>query len=158
MSAPTRPLFLEERPIREIYEKLLNSWNRGNAASMASCCAEECTFIGFDGTQYFFRKELEQAVEKIFKEHTPAKYVHKIREINFITPDVAQVFAIVGMVKNGDQEVNPSLNALQLATLRKKGKDWRIISLQNTHARFDQKPELVDEMTNELNDLLRRNA
>lgn len=158
MSDPTRPLFLEERPIRDIYEKLLNSWNKGNAAALAGCCAEECTFIGFDGTQYFFRKELEQAVERVFKEHNPAKYIHKIREINFISSEVAQILAIVGMVKNGDQEVTPALNAVQLATLRKKGKEWRIISLQNTHARFDQRPELVEEMTNELNDLLRRNS
>lgn len=156
MADAKRPLFLEERPVREVYENFLNAWNSYDAAGMAECCADECTFIGFDGTQYFFRKELEQAVALIFKDHQPPRYVHKIREISFVSADVAQIFSIVGMVKNGDSAVSPALNAIQLATLRKKGKEWRIISFQNTPARFDQHPEQVEEMTQELNTLARR--
>jgi len=156
MADAKRPLFLEERPVREVYERLLSAWNSYDAVGMANCCADECTFIAFDGTQYFFRKELEQAVATIFKDHQPPRYVHKIREISFFSPEVAQVFAIVGMLRNGDSSVDPSLNAIQLATLRKKGKEWRVISFQNTPARFDQNPELVEEMTQELNTLARR--
>lgn len=158
MADARRPLFLEERPVREVYERLLNAWNSLDAVGMAECCADECTFIGFDGSQYFFRKELEQAVSRIFRDHQPPRYVYKIREISFVSADVAQVFAIVGMVRNGDNAVNPALNALQLATLRKKGKEWRIVSFQNTPARFDQQPELVEEMTQELNGIVRRAA
>lgn len=156
MADAKRPLFLEERPVREAYERLLSAWNSYDAVGMADCCADECTFIGFDGTQYFFRKELEQAVARIFENHKPPRYVYKIREISFVSADVAQVFAIVGMVKDTENTVNPALNAIQLATLRQKGKEWRIISFQNTPARFDQNPELTEEMTQELNTLVRR--
>lgn len=156
MSSSKRPLFLEERPVREVYEALIEGWNEQDAIKLANCCVDECIFIGFDGTQYFFRKELEQALAIVFKEHNPPKYITKIREISFISSEVAQVFATVGMVKDGEKAIDPSLNAVQLATLNKKGKEWQVVSFQNTPARFDQRPDLIDEMTQELTDQLLR--
>ena len=53
------------------------------------------------------------------------------------------------MVPPGKSELDPSKNAIQALVARKDG-DWRIVLYQNTPAQFHGRPELVQQMTTEL--------
>ncbi len=64
--------------------------------------------------------------------------------------------AISGMVPPGKTDIEPATNAHQtLVAVKKGGSDWRIELFQNTPpAQFHGRPELVEEMTEELSQLL----
>lgn len=56
--------------------------------------------------------------------------------------------AIVGMVPDG--ELVPALNAHQTLVAVKRDSQWTIELFQNTPAQFHGRPDLVEQMTEEL--------
>jgi len=133
---------------------MLESWNRRNAAEFAAGFAEDASLIGFDGSQYNGRAEMEAEIGKIFADHQTAAYVWKVREVRFLTPDVALLRAVVGMVPPGQSDLNPAVNAIQTLVAVKEGGQWRIALFQNTPAQLHGRPELVQQLTAELRQLL----
>jgi len=57
----------------------------------------------------------------IFADHTPAQYVAKVRSIELLTPTVALLRAVVGMIPPGESDLNPERNAHQTLLARKDG-------------------------------------
>ena len=62
--------------------------------------------------------------------------------------------AIAGMVPPGDTDVNPQVNTHHTLVAVRRDEKWQIELFQNTPAQFHGRPELVEEMTNELRELL----
>jgi hypothetical protein len=54
------------------------------------------------------------------------------------------------MAPPGKTDLDPALNAVQTLVAAKDGGRWWIASFQNTPAAFHGRPELVEQMTNEL--------
>ena len=54
------------------------------------------------------------------------------------------------MIQPGGDDVIPDRHAVQLLVGTHAGERWRAVSLQNTPARFDGRPEAVDALTDEL--------
>jgi uncharacterized protein (TIGR02246 family) len=77
-----------------------------------------------------------------------------VKSVRLLTPGVAILRAVVGMVPPGKTDIEPSLNAMQSMVVTKRDGRWRIAHLQTTPAQFHGRPELVQEMTEELRDLL----
>lgn len=87
---------------------------------------------------------------EIFANHVTAPYISKIKELRFLGPDVALLRAIVGMIPPGQSELNPNVNAHQTLIASKRDGQWSIALFQNTPAQFHGRPELVEQMTDEL--------
>jgi uncharacterized protein (TIGR02246 family) len=83
-----------------------------------------------------------------------APYVSKVRSVRLLSPDVAMLRAIVGMVPPGQPDLNPAVNAHQTLVATKRDGQWRIVLFQNTPAQFHGRPELVQQLTEELRQLL----
>ena len=83
-----------------------------------------------------------------------AAYVGKVREVRFLTPAVALLRAVVGMLPHGQTDLNPATNAIQSLVAVKKDGNWRIALFQNTPAQFHGRPEAVEQLTEELRQLL----
>jgi uncharacterized protein (TIGR02246 family) len=81
--------------------------------------------------------------------------VSKVKGLRFLCPDVAILLAIVGMTPPGKAELNPTANANQMLIAVKCSGTWRIKLFQNTPAQFHGRPELVQQMTEELRQLRR---
>lgn len=81
-------------------------------------------------------------------------YVAKIKSVRFLAPDVAILRAIVGMVPPGQSDLNPAVNAFQTLVATRHDGQWLIALFQNTPAQFHGRPELVQQMTEELRQLL----
>jgi uncharacterized protein (TIGR02246 family) len=79
-----------------------------------------------------------------------ATYVGKIREVRFLAAEVALVRAVVGMAPPGQKALNPAANAIQSLVATKHNGAWRIALFQNTPAQFHGRPELVQQLTDEL--------
>ena len=144
----------EETAVSALYQQLLDSWNRRDAAGFAALYAEDSDVVGFDGSQMHGRTEIESTLSQIFADHMTATYVSKIRGVRFLAPEVAVLRAVVGMIPPGKQDINPDTNAIQTLVATKQAGQWRIALFQNTPAQFHGRPELVEALTEELRQLL----
>jgi uncharacterized protein (TIGR02246 family) len=144
----------DEAAISALYQQLLDSWNRHNAHDFAALVAEDGNLVGFDGSQINGRAEIELQIGQIFADHQTAAYVGKIREVRFLTADVALLRAVVGMVQPGQSDLNPAVNAIQSLVAAKRDGTWRIALFQNTPAQFHGRPDLTQQLTDELRQLL----
>jgi uncharacterized protein (TIGR02246 family) len=144
-----------ERATRELYERLIQAWNKRNARDFALQFASSGSIVGFDGSQVNGQLDIGAHVSEIFSHHQTATYVTIVREVRSITDDVALLRANVGMVPPGKDDINPERNAVQsLIAARKSGK-WEIVLFQNTPAAYDGRPELSKKLCEELRTVLR---
>jgi hypothetical protein len=58
------------------------------------------------------------------------------------------------MIPPAQADLDPNLNALQTLVASKHDGQWCIVLFQNTPAKFHGRPELVQQMTEELRQLL----
>jgi uncharacterized protein (TIGR02246 family) len=140
--------------IGALYQQLLDGWNERDAAAYAALFAEDASVIGFDGSQMNGRAEIAAQIGQIFADHPTSRYVGKIREVRLLTADAAILRAVVGMVPPGKSDLNPGVNAIQSLVAAHLNGKWLIALFQNTPARFDGRPELAQQLTDELRQLL----
>jgi len=58
--------------------------------------------------------------------------------------------AIAGLVPPGQSVINSQTNSHQTVVAQEQDGQWRIVLFQNTPGQFHGRPELVEEMTREL--------
>ena len=148
----------DEQAVRALYQQLLDAWNRHSAADYAALIAEDGNLVGFDGSQINGRAAIEAEISRIFADHVTAAYVGKVREVRQLAPGVALLRAVVGMVPPGQSDINPATSAIQSLVAHKQGGGWRIALFQNTPAQFHGRPELAQQLTDELRQLLAHKA
>lgn len=140
--------------IKNLYQKLIDAWNKRDSKGMASQFAEQGVQIGFDGSKVIGREEIVSHLEPIFENHPTAPYVTKVKDIRPIGTDAAMLQAIAGMIPPGKTDIEPAANAHQTLVVVKKDNDWQVELFQNTPAQFHGRPELVEQMTDELRQLI----
>lgn len=141
--------------VRALYQQLLDAWNSRSAQGIAERFTEDGELIGFDGSQVVGRENILLHLTPIFANHPTPPYVSIVKDVRFPGSDVAILRACVGMVPPGEMDLNPELNAHQTLIAVKRNDEWRIELFQNTPARFHGRPELVEQMTEELRQLLK---
>jgi uncharacterized protein (TIGR02246 family) len=144
----------DEIEVRELYRQMLDGWNKRSASAFAASIAEDGDLIGFDGSQLIGRSEIISMLQRIFADHPTVPYVSKVKSVRFLSPEVAVLRAIVGMIPPAQPDLDPNLNALQTLIASKRDGQWRIVLFQNTPAQFHGRPDLVQQMTEELRQLL----
>lgn len=137
-------------PIRILYHQLLENWNQRDAEGMANLMTEDANVVGFDGSQINGRPEIARILRQIFIQHKTATYVSIVREIRALSDSVVLLRAIAGMIPRGRSDINPESNGIQTLVAQKVAGEWKIAHFQNTPAAFHGRPELVDEMCDEL--------
>src|SRR5690348_14637904 len=148
------PHATNEPAVRTLYQELLASWNRRDAAGFAALFAEDGNLVGFDGSPLDGRAEIETHLRQIFTDHPTASYVGKVREVRFLTPDVAMLRAVAGMVPPGQSDIHPAVNTIQTLVAVRQAAGWSIAVYQNTPAQFHGRPEMSQALTDELRALL----
>lgn len=155
MGSITSDMHDEESLIHMLYHNFLHAWNKKSAADMAELFINDGTIIGFDGSQVRGKSEIEKHLASIFFDHRTATYVSKIRNIKWISPEVAILSAISGMIPAGQTDINPEMNAVQALLTVRDDKHWKIAFFQNTPAAFHGHPEMRDKLTRELREVLK---
>jgi len=135
--------------IQELYQQLLDAWNKRSARSFADLFTPDGESIGFDGSQSIGNDEIFAHLNPIFEHHPTAKFISKVKSVRFLTKDTALLRAIAGMVPPGQTDINPKVNTHHTLVAVNEG-SWRIQLFQNTPAQFHGRPELVEQMTEEL--------
>jgi uncharacterized protein (TIGR02246 family) len=96
------------------------------------------------------RDEIEGALAQIFKDHPTPPYVTKVRELRFLSNDVALLRAVAGMTPPGKSDLDPALNAVQTMVASRQDGEWIVELFQNTPAAFHGRPEEAAKLTAEL--------
>jgi uncharacterized protein (TIGR02246 family) len=138
-----------------LYEQLLRAWNDQDADAFGAVFADDGSSVGFDGSTMNGRQEIVETIRAIFMNHRTATYVAKVREVREIGADVVLLRAVVGMTPPGAAELNPAVNSIQSVVMTGKGTGLRVALLHNTPAAFHGRPELAEELTRELTEVLR---
>lgn len=145
---------LNQRKVSSVYEHLLDAWNNQDTRGMANLFADDGEQIGFDGSQSIGQAEIFAHLEPIFKHHRTARFVSKVKSVRFLSQDIAILRAIAGMVPPGQSDINSSVNTHHTLVMQEINGEWKIKLYQNTPAQFHGRPELVEQMTEELRQLL----
>ncbi|HZH49456.1 MAG TPA: SgcJ/EcaC family oxidoreductase [Nitrospira sp.] len=145
----------DEQRVAALYRELLNCWNKRDAAAFAALFAEDGQTVGFDGSIHDGRAQILADLSIIFANHPTAAYVGKIRKVRFLTTEVGVVSAVAGMVPSGKSDLNPAVNAMQTLIATRTDGRWSISLFQNTPAAFHGRPELGEQLTAELRQVLR---
>lgn len=140
----------DSQEIQSLYKRLLNAWNEQNARGMADLFAEEGELIGFDGSQALRPEQIYSHLAPIFKDHPTARFVSKVKAVRWLANNVAVLRAIAGMVPRGQSDLNATANTHHTLVVQQEAGKWRIQLFQNTTAQFHGRPELVEQMTEEL--------
>ena len=141
---------------RDLYDRLVEAWNKRNARDYALIFASNGSIVGFDGSQVNGQTEIGGHVSEIFSHHQTASYVTIVRDVRTIASDVTLLRANVGMVPPGKDDINPEMNAVQSMVAARKGGKWEIAVFQNTPAAYHERPDLAKKLTEELRAVLRK--
>lgn len=117
---------------------------------MARLFTETGESIGFDGSMSKGPQEIHAHLDPIFENHPTAPFVYKIKEVRLIGEEAAIVRAIAGMIPPGESDLKPEVNTHHTLVVVLKDEQWKIDLFQNTPAQFHGRPELVEQMTEEL--------
>ncbi|CAN5504827.1 hypothetical protein BH10BAC5_BH10BAC5_15810 [soil metagenome] len=150
MAADFQAGSLEGSSVGQLYNQLISFWNKRDAESFAKLFSEQCNVTGFDGSQMNGVNEIHETLSDIFANHKTPPFTTKIREIRKLDEKVMILRAAAGMKPDGNDELDPSLNAIQTMIAIRINGVWKITLFQNTPARFDMDPKKRDELTREL--------
>lgn len=146
---------ISREEIGRLYTRLLEAWNRRDADAFAALFTQDGSSVGFDGSPMNGRAEIGSVLRAIFADHPTAAYVAKIREVRRLGPQHALVRAVVGMIPPGQTELNPAVNAIQSLVIAADSGEAKIALLHNTPAAFHGRPQLAEQLTAELTEVVR---
>jgi uncharacterized protein (TIGR02246 family) len=139
-----------EQDVRALYDAVIASWNGRDGAAMAAPFADDAIVIGFDGSLSVGKETIAAEMASIFADHETARYAVKVTDVRPIGADVMLLRAIAGLTPPGQSTINPDQNAHQTVVAVRQDSGWKIVLYQNTPAQFHGRPELVEQMTQEL--------
>jgi len=136
--------------VRNLYQRMIDGWNAGDAAAMTRDFADDGEIVGFDGSEVSGRERIASYLAGIFADHKVASFVTLVRDVREITPGVMMLRAHAGMVPPGKSEINRATNAVQTLVATKRGDRWQIALFQNTPAAWHGREEDANQLTAEL--------
>ena len=141
---------MTENDVRALYDRLITGWNDHDGHAMAEPFAEDGLIIGFDGSMSSGRQAIGTEMASIFADHETGRYAVKVRSVRSLGPQAMILRAIAGLVPPGQSAIRSETNSHQTVVAEEQQGQWKIVLFQNTPAQFHGRPELVDEMTREL--------
>ncbi|HZC06475.1 MAG TPA: SgcJ/EcaC family oxidoreductase [Ktedonobacterales bacterium] len=144
----------DDTDVRALYARLTRAWNSRDAMAFAACFIDDGYIVGYDGSVVDGRDEIRRHIGDIFAHHQTPAYITKVKRVLFIDTDISVVRGIVGMPSLATGTLNPVLNSIQSLTAHRREGAWHVATFQNTPAQFHGRPDLVAEMTEELQAVL----
>ena len=139
-----------ENEAGRLYDRLIAGWNAHDGAAMAEPFAEDGVVIGFDGSVSSGSEVIGREMASIFADHETGRYAVKVQSVRSLGPEAVIIRAIAGLVPPGRTAINPETNSYQTVVTERQQGQWKIVLFQNTPAQFHGRPQLVEEMTREL--------
>lgn len=140
----------DQADIEELYFNLLDRWNNRDADGFATYFTKDGKCIGFDGSQLNGQTAIATELRRIFTDHNTNFFVGIIRDVCFLSPTIALLHAVASTMPRNTKQINPDTNAIQSLIAVQENSQWSIVLYQNTPAQFHGRPDLAQDLTNEL--------
>jgi uncharacterized protein (TIGR02246 family) len=141
---------MSENEVRALYDRLITEWNGHDGTAMAALFAADGVVIGFDGSVSSGRQTIGTEMSNIFADHETGRYAVKVKSLRELGQHAMILRAIAGLVPPGQTVIKADTNSHQTVVAEDRDGQWRIVLFQNTAAQFHGRPDLVEEMTREL--------
>jgi uncharacterized protein (TIGR02246 family) len=127
----------DEAAVRALYQQVMNGWNQGSGDAFAAAFIEDGDLVGFDGTHFKGRQQIAPFHQQLFDKWLKgSRLVGQVKDVRFLSPDVALMHALGGTVLRGKSEPTPERDSIQtLVATRQEGGEWRLAAFQNTRVR-----------------------
>lgn len=127
----------DEAAVRGLYKQLMEGWNRGSGAEFAAVFAEDGDLVAFDGTHFEGRQEIATFHQELFdKWMKGTRLVGRVKDVRFLSSDVALMHAVGGTMMRGKAEPSPERDSIQTLVAVRRGGEWRLAAFQNTRLRI----------------------
>jgi uncharacterized protein (TIGR02246 family) len=141
---------MSENEVRALYDTLIAGWNDHDGTAMAALFAADGVVIGFDGSMSTGKQTIGTEMSNIFADHETGRYAVKVKSLRELGQDAMILRAIAGLVPPGQTAIKADTNSHQTVVAEHRDGQWKIVLFQNTAARLHGRPDLVEEMTREL--------
>jgi uncharacterized protein (TIGR02246 family) len=141
---------MSENEVRALYDTLITGWNDHDGTAMAALFAADGVVIGFDGSVSSGKQTIGTEMSNIFADHETGRYAVKVKSLRELGQHAMILRAIAGLVPPGQTVIKADTNSHQTVVAEDRDGQWRIVLFQNTAAQFHGRPDLVEEMTREL--------
>ena len=126
----------DEAAVRDLYQQLMDGWNRGSGDAFAAVFAEDGDLVAFDGAHFKGREEIAPFHQHLFdKWMKGTRLVGQVKDVRFLSPDVAVMHAVGGTVISGKTGPSPERDSIQTLVATRQGGEWRLAAFQNTRVR-----------------------
>jgi len=123
----------DEAAVRALYQQLMDGWNQGSGDAFAAVFTEDGDLIGFDGTHFKGRQEIAPFHQQLFDKWLKgSRLVGQVKDVRFLSPDVALMHAVGGTVLRGKSEPVPERDSIQTLVATRQDGEWRLAAFQNT--------------------------
>jgi uncharacterized protein (TIGR02246 family) len=98
----------DEADVRDLYQELMDGWNRGSGDAFAAAFTDDGDLVAFDGTHFEGREEIAPFHQELFDKWLKgSRLVGKVESVRFLSPDVALMHALGGTVMRGKSGPSP---------------------------------------------------
>jgi uncharacterized protein (TIGR02246 family) len=127
----------DEKPLRDLYQQLIDAWNAGSGAAFAAAFTEDGDLVGFDGTHLKGRDEIGPFHQQLFDKWLKgSRLVGKVDDVRFLAPDVAVMHAVGGTILRGKSKPAPARDSVQTLVAKRSAGTWHLAAFQNTRLRM----------------------
>ena len=133
----TANLVADEEAVRGLYKELMDGWNRGSGEDFAAVFTEDGDLVAFDGTHFEGREEIAPFHQELFDKWLKGtRLVGRVKDVKFLSPDVALMHAVGSTVMRGKSEPSPERDSIQTLVAVRHDGQWRLAAFQNTRLRI----------------------
>jgi uncharacterized protein (TIGR02246 family) len=124
---------VDEAALRALYQQLMDGWNQGSGDAFAAAFTEDGDLVGFDGTHLKGREEIAPFHQQLFDKWLKgSRLVGQVKDVRFLSPDVALMHAVGGTVMRGKSGPVPERDSIQTLVATRQDGEWRLAAFQNT--------------------------
>ena len=126
----------DEAAVRDLYQELMDGWNRGSGDAFAAAFTEDGDLVAFDGTHFEGREEIAPFHQELFERCMKGtRLVGEVKGVRFLSDDVALIHAVGSTVMRGKSEPSPERDSIQTLVAVRQDDKWRLAAFQNTRVR-----------------------
>jgi len=126
-SNPARAAGADAASVTGVVDRLLDAWNKRDAASFSALFSEDGDFIETRGGRIHGRSNIQAAVAKLFKQAKAENHAARGQtDVKMVKPDVALILARLSITSGKSAPGG----ALATAVLVSAGGKWRISALE----------------------------
>jgi uncharacterized protein (TIGR02246 family) len=124
----------DEAAIRELFENLLTSWNKGDTHAYAAQFTEDSDYIAFDGTHFKGRRVNAENHQKLFDTFLKGSTLEgqQITQLRFLTAEVALLHMTGTVELRWQKKPAPGRLSIQTLVAVKQRGEWKFAAFQNT--------------------------